>query len=126
MALFFNAMDNQNLRQTIRWQVNRDALLRLDQRQDLLDCHVNDINYKGLQVCVNEELAHDKPLKFNIVLSDDYSLDIESRIVWRKRIADSNVYGIYFTRIKDRDKEKIYQFVRKFSPKELSKQWWQG
>ena len=124
--MFFNAMDNQNNRQTIRWQVNTDALLKLDQRQELLNCHVNDINYKGLQFCVKEELAQDKSLKFNIALSEDFSLDIESRVVWRKKIADSSVYGLYFTKIKDRDKEKIYQFVRKLSPKELNKQWWQG
>lgn len=124
--MFVKAMDTQDCRKTIRWQIDADALLKLEGSRDFSNCRIKDINYKGLRVCFSEQLMLERPLKFNVVLSDNFSLDIESRVVWSRSVAGLNIYGLFFTRIKDRDKEKIYQFVRKFSPEELNKQWWKG
>jgi len=57
----------------------------------------------------------------SIILSDEFSLDIEAWVVWHKSIDGINVYGLYFTKINEEDKEKIYKFVYKSLPEEVGK-----
>jgi hypothetical protein len=77
-----------------------------------------------VQLSLAQRLPKDMTLKMNIVLSDGSSLNLEVWVVWHKQIGNQNVYGLYFTKIRDQDKEKIYQFMRNYFPHELNKQWW--
>lgn len=108
-----------------RWQINRQAKVKLEGAECFSDCQIRDINLKGLQICLGLKLQKDSFLKLCISLAEDYILDIETWVVWHKTIGDSNTYGLYFTRIKDNDKEKIYRFVYKFCPEQIKRQYWQ-
>ncbi|MCM8789543.1 MAG: PilZ domain-containing protein, partial [Candidatus Omnitrophica bacterium] len=65
-------------------------------------------------------------MKLNLVICDDLCLDIEAWVVWHKAKADFHTYGFYFTRIRDQDKEKLYQFICKNFPNQIYKYLWQG
>lgn len=114
-------MDNR--RSLSRWQITRQAKIKLEGAQAFADCRINDINLKGLNICLGLALPKDSFLKFCLFLAEDCALDVEAWIVWHKTIGNSNSYGLYFSRIKDADKEKIYRFVCSHCPQLLKLQY---
>ncbi len=110
-------------RRDIRWQTGRQAKLKLEGSKTFIDCYVKDINFKGLQISLRMKLPPDTFLKFTIVLSEEFVLEVEAWVVWHKRLNDFNVYGLYFSQIKDDDKEKIYKFVYNNFPQEATRRW---
>lgn len=109
-----------------RWQINWQTKILLEGEQNFTNCTINDISLKGLKISLRERLEKDRFLRVTVVLSDEYILDVEIWVVWHKSFDGLNVYGFYFSKIKDFDKEKIYQFVRQSFPKLINRQWWQG
>ncbi len=114
----------KNRRQALRWQIDRQARARLGEEGDFYDCTISDIGLKGLRIQQSEKLPRDTFFKLGIILSDEFTLNIEGWVTWHKTLNELNIYGIYFTKIKDSDKEKIYTFVRKFFPEEINRQIW--
>lgn len=111
-------------RQIIRWRINWQAKIKLEGAEAPADCRIHDINLKGIKISLAQKLTRDAFLKFNLILSDEFVSDIiEAWVAWHKIIEDKNLYGVYFTKIRDLDKEKIYQFIRKNFSNEMSKQW---
>lgn len=110
-------------RSTFRWQISQQARVKLEGAADFVHCQIKDINLKGLQISSALKLAKDAFSKFNLFLSEGCILNIEAWVVWHKTIGDLNSYGVYFTRVKDQDKEKIYQFVHQSHPEQIKKQY---
>jgi hypothetical protein len=113
-------------RGTRRWCVNKQAKIKLPGAESFALCQLKDINFKGTQISLGLKLPKDTFLVLHVILPDENALEIEAWIVWHRTIDGCNIYGLYFSRISDKDKEKVYQFVRKSCPEQLSKQWWQG
>lgn len=113
-------------RQLSRWQVNKEAKVKLEGAAAFASCSLKDINLKGAQISLALKLPKDAFLKLNLVLAEDFILSVEVWIVWHKMIDGHNLYGFYFSKIKDADKEKVYQFIRHNFPEQLTKQWWEG
>jgi len=111
-------------RRYTRWKIKNEAKVRLEGAEAFAGCLINDISFSGIQISLAQKLPKDTSLKLSIILSDGSALDVEVWVVWHKQIDGHNIYGLYFTRIKDQDKEKIYQFMRRYFPQELNKQWW--
>ncbi len=111
-------------RKLSRWQINRQAKIKLEGAQAFADCQIKDINLKGLQISLGMKLPRDSFLKFCIFFAQDCVLDIEAWVVWHKTILDTNTYGLYFTRVRDNDKEKIYRFVHKYCPEQIKRQYY--
>ena len=103
-----------------RWQINREAKVKLEGAHTFTKCSVKDINFKGLQISLGLKLPKEAFLKLTLVLSEEFTLYIEAWVVWRKCINRFNIYGLYFTKINEQDKEKIYKFVYKYLPQEVS------
>ena len=112
-------------RRIFRWKINRPAKVKLEGAEECAQCQVKDINLKGLQVCLKPKLPVDSFLKLCLFLADDCSLNIEAWVVWHKAILEENNYGLYFSRIKDEDKDKIYKFVHRYCPQEIKRQYCQ-
>lgn len=113
-------------RRFARWQINREAKIRLAGAVASMTCTIHDIGFMGARISLTQRLPKDTPLKINIILPNEFAcLDIEIWVVWHKKIMDVNIYGVYFTRIKDIDKENIYKFMRRYFPEQFNKQWWQ-
>jgi hypothetical protein len=106
-----------------RWQINQQGKLKLEQAVEELFCQVKDINYKGMRVALGAKLPQDTALRINLRLSGDCTFDAEVWVAWVKVINGVNHYGLYFSRLRDTDKEKIYRFVHAHLPKELVNIW---
>jgi len=111
----------QNRRSTSRWQINKPVSIKFEGAVAFADCLLKDINLKGLQIVMGLKLAVDTHTKFSLVLSKEYSLECEAWVAWHKSIDTYNIYGLYFTKLKDIDKDKIYKFVYQNVPEEISK-----
>jgi c-di-GMP-binding flagellar brake protein YcgR len=109
-------------RQSNRWQINKEARVKLAGAQAFAQCFIKDINLKGFQISLRMKLPQETFLKLNLILTDEFKLKIEAWVVWHRNIGGFNVYGLYFNQIKEQDKEEIYKFVHKYFPKELGKQ----
>ena len=111
-------------RRYTRWNIKNEARVRMEGAEAVVGCLVNDISFNGIQIAIAQKLPRDTTIKMSLVLSDGSALNLETWVVWHKMVGNQNVYGLYFTKIKDHDKEKIYQFMRSYFPQELNKQWW--
>jgi len=116
----------QNHRNFVRWQINHKAKVRLEQTIDEVLCQVKDINYKGMSVVLRVKLPQDTAFKMHLSLSDDLSFDAEAWVIWSRVIDGINHYGIYFSKLKDVDKDKIYNFINKHCQVEMINKWWPG
>ena len=112
----------QERRKISRWQINKPASIKLEGAVAFVDCLLKDINLKGMQIVLGLRLTVDSYIKFNLKLSEEYSLECEAWVAWHKYIEGYNIYGFYFTRLKDSDKEKIYKYVYQSVPEEIAKQ----
>jgi len=112
-------------RQDKRWQINKQAKVKLEGAQTFAPCHVRDINFKGLQISLKMKLPKETFLKLTLHLSSELNLKLEAWVVWHRCIDRFNLYGLYFSKIDEQDKEKIYRFVHKYLPHEIIKRPWQ-
>lgn len=115
----------QERRKISRWHINKPAKIKVEGAVVFIDCLIKDINLKGLQVVLPLRLTVDTYVKFNLKLSDELSLECETWVAWHKCVEGHNIYGLLFTKLKDKDKENIYKFVYQNVPKEISRYWWQ-
>jgi len=113
-------------RKLTRWQLDRPAKIRLEGAQAWAGCVISDLSFSGCMVSVTIKLPKDNFMRAEIFLSDDCILDIEAWVVWHRPVDGHNVYGLYFTKINDRDKEKIYKFVQRNYPEQLHAKWGVG
>ena len=119
-------MEQQNRRITGRWKVWMQAKVQLEGRDEYCDCVIADINFKGMQISLQEKLPADTHIKLKLALAPDLVLAVEVWVAWSKTQESRHTYGLVFSKIKDSDKEKIYNFVYKKTPHAIIKQWWQG
>ncbi|MBM3250132.1 MAG: PilZ domain-containing protein [Candidatus Omnitrophica bacterium] len=113
-------------RNAFRWQLGRQTKLRLKGAESFIPCKLQDLNFKGMQIALSTKLPADKFFNLALALTDDFTLHVECWVAWEKAVDGHNIYGLYFTRIADPDKERLYKFMRQDFPQELNKQWWQG
>jgi len=106
-----------------RWQIKQQAKLKLEQAEEEVFCQVKDINYKGIRVVAATKLPQDTVLRINLKLASDCAFDAEVWVVWARVINGINHYGLYFSRLRDVDKEKIYRFIHTHLPKALTENW---
>lgn len=114
----------QGRRSVIRWRTSSWAQIKIEGAGEPVDCYLKDINYNGLQICLKPQLPHDIYLKLKLFLTDEFSLDVEAWVAWHKTIDEVHIYGLYFSRIADSDKENIYCFLHKHYPGQIKQRWW--
>lgn len=112
----------QERRKLARWQINRQAKLKLGFASQEIFCRVKDINYKGAQIILSAKLPEDAALKITLRLGEECTIDAEVWVAWRKIIDGVNHYGVYFSKIKDADKDKIYKVINIYYPKDLKQE----
>ena len=93
-----------------RWPKGCRLKIKLAGAQSWADCLVRDITSKGIQVSLAMKLPKDTFLSLSLRLSAKTTLELEAWVAWHKTVNGSNIYGLYFSQIKDTDKQKIYQF----------------
>jgi hypothetical protein len=116
----------QERRLTQRWSIHKKVQIKLEGALNAIDCVCNDINFKGVCLSMRQHLYVDKFLKLTIMFSEGVSVDAQVWIVWHKRILDTQIYGLYFAKISDSDKESLYHYVHRYFPRVITHRWWQG
>lgn len=111
-------------RHPARWQINTKAKLALEGAVADVDCIVHDLSFNGARISLIQRLPQDTPLKINITLAEGFSFEVEIWVAWYKQIMERSVYGVYFNRIKDADKETIYKFMYQNFPDALKISGW--
>jgi hypothetical protein len=103
-------------RKSVRWQINKRALLKLKQAANELYCQIKDLNCVGAKVALHTKLPLDTTFKMRLRLSENYTIEAKVWAAWHKVINGSNHYGLYFSQIQDVDKDKINKFISTFHP----------
>jgi hypothetical protein len=117
----------QDHRQINRWQINWGAKIKVEGAECFTNCSIHDITLRGLKVCLPHKIRTDAFIKLSIALCDTCVLpDIEAWVVWNKTINGKNIYGLYFSKINDACKEKIYRFMRERFHEQINKHLWKG
>lgn len=111
-------------RNFVRWQIDRQVSTKLEGAEHPLTLKVNDINLKGARISLKQRLPLDTSIRLNLPLSEGFVLDIDALIAWHRVVNEENMYGLSFSRVRDNDKEKIFQFVRQEFPREIERHWW--
>jgi hypothetical protein len=109
-----------------RWQINNHVQIKLGGALAPMPCTLHDLNFKGARISLAQRLIPDTFFKLSIILSEAFIIEVEAWIGWHKPVDGRNIYGLYFTKVSDKDKEKIYSFMRHHHPKEMHRQWWNG
>lgn len=111
-----------------RWQINKSVRLNLSGEYPVsLDGLIEDISNRGVKVSLRQKLPKEVVLNIDINLTEDVSLkDLEITVAWHKEAENLNSYGVSFKKIRDMDKDKIYNFVYKNFPQQIREQWWKG
>ena len=112
------------LRRLPRWQVGRQGVLKLEQATEELFCQIKDVSFKGAKIALSAKLPEDTRLRINLRFSEDCVINAEVWVVWHKVFNGVGHYGIYFEKICDADKEKIYCFLNKYCYNEMKKKLW--
>lgn len=105
-----------NRRKIPRWRINQRLLLDLKRRSGQLYCQLRDINCSGAQVTMMARLPRHRVFKMQLRLNEKYTIEARVWVSWHKLINGSNHYGLYFSQIKDADKDKINRFICDFYP----------
>jgi hypothetical protein len=114
-------MKGQVQRRFTRWRVGYGAKVRVDDATIPLSCQVEDLSLKGIRLALGIKLAENRPLKLLIDFADDFVLEVEAWVAWHKMAADFHSYGLFFTRINDAMKDKIYHFIQRYFSEEATR-----
>lgn len=104
------SMEYKIRRKFIRWDLKHEVNLKIGAGEPT-SCQVHNISLKGVEVTLARELAQDRSNKLQLYFDDGHPVSAEGWVMWHRRVDGLNVYGLYFTRISDTDKEKLYEFV---------------
>ncbi len=98
-------------RKLSRWSVNQQAKIRLEKKDCAVPCCIKEINFSGMQIVLAPRLAASRYIKFELALSGEFILKSEMWVAWHKEIEGRNVYGLYFTKLTQADRDGIYEFI---------------
>ena len=96
-----------------RWEIDSQASVRIPGHAHPFYCNINDINFKGLKLWFPRYIDIDNPLTLDVSLSDELNFRIEAGVAWHRKTAQDSIYGFFFTKIKEADKENIYTFIKR-------------
>ena len=105
-------------RQNTRWLINKKGKLRLEPKPQAIICNVHDLSLSGIRISLARRLARDTHLKLSIIVANDLEFSVSTWVAWHKIVSGLNVYGLYFAKISESDKEKISGLIRKISTQE--------
>lgn len=114
-------------RRCARWQVNKEASIKVEDREMPFDCCVEDICLRGVKINSEQKLYNGAHMTLNIPLSQEFSLNnVEASVAWSNASEGQNSYGLHFTKITDFNKENLFRFIHKYLHDQLCQQWWKG
>ncbi|MDD3087905.1 MAG: PilZ domain-containing protein [Candidatus Omnitrophica bacterium] len=109
-----------------RMRVGREAAVTIENRVSPLLCTVEDISLSGVRLTMAKNLLSEVFSNISLAISDALSVDLGAHVAWQSEYEGKNTYGLHFNRINDSDRDKLAEYIRDNSFKELREQWWKG
>jgi len=98
-------------RQLPRWKIVAPAKIRLQGSKDYVTCEVMDLNMKGFCLAMTEKII-EVNVSAELYFNEKYFFNIEIFVTWHKEVDGKQIYGVRFLKIRDSDREKIYQMMK--------------
>jgi len=112
-------------RQIPRWEIKKDAKLWFPQTQDFSLGIIEDIHLKGMCLSSTKPLPKEDPLRMSFALGENFEfIKVEAQIPWFKEIQGHFMYGLSFSKIADRDKDRVYQYICTNCYDQVKNKWW--
>ena len=113
-------MRMQENRRFVRWEVARPARFRLARQEHEGEEQIallKDVSFSGAKLALSESLRLNDTLDMEMEIPDEHNpVHCQAKVVWQKAVDEAGAApfacGLYFTQIKSRDKDKIFQYVR--------------
>ena len=93
-----------------RWKISANATIKWVGQEDYVDCSIKDLNLKGFAVIITKDIPQNCG-SVDINFHERFFFNVEISIIWHKQAEGKHIYGVKFTRLRDSDKEKIYQMM---------------
>jgi hypothetical protein len=103
-----------------RWEINCLAKVHWEGRSDFVFCQLKDLSFRGFKIALLEQLPEDCT-SIELRFSDDFIVAADIKLLWHRRIENQETYGAYFIRLRDQDKERLYQFVSHNFPDQIER-----
>ena len=94
-----------------RWKITSPAKIKWQGSQDYVVCEVRDLNMRGLCLAMTEKIP-DASVRVELYFNEKYFFDIEISVTWHREVDGKQIYGIRFLKVRDSDREKIYQMMK--------------
>jgi c-di-GMP-binding flagellar brake protein YcgR len=98
-----------------RWKIASPAKIRWQGLKDYVACEVKDLNMKGFSLAMIEKIP-EANARVELYFNEKYFFDIEISVVWHKEAEAKQIYGVRFLKVRDSDREKIYQMMKENFP----------
>ncbi|MCM8771287.1 MAG: PilZ domain-containing protein [Candidatus Omnitrophica bacterium] len=110
-------------RRSKRWPVFQEARFRQEGRSNFVDCMLCDISFWGVRISCQEILKNNEIIEMYMNIPDSlHPLIIKAKIIYvQPKQWLFYEYGLAFLDIRQKDREKIYEFIYKNYPSELKK-----
>ena len=103
-----------------RWAIYARAKIRLEDTNAYVDCEVKNLNLRGFCVVSPLKIPEYCPT-LTLYFNEKFFFTVETSMAWHKESDGTQVYGLRFAKIRDMDKEKIYQMMRQNFSQHLEK-----
>ncbi|MCX5707236.1 MAG: PilZ domain-containing protein [Candidatus Omnitrophica bacterium] len=114
-------------RSCVRWQINQEAELKLNDSIGVMPCTVDDISLKGIRISLRRNLFPEVLSRLNLALPNGPELRVEARVAWQDNSdLTNNVYGMSFVDMKESNRKNIYDYVSSNFPQEVNRRWKEG
>lgn len=104
-----------------RWKINTAAKISWDKGVTFVACDITDLNLKGFGLTLTKNLP-DILSELVISVHERFVFHADVSVIWHKEKGGRQAYGVKFTRIRDVDKEKIYQMICQDFPDQFEQQ----
>ena len=94
-----------------RWKITAPAKIRWPKAKDYLICEVRDLNLRGFCLSLAEKIPEANAL-VELYFNEKYFFDVEVSVAWRKEAQGKQIYGVKFLKVRDADREKIFQMMK--------------
>ncbi|HNW38971.1 MAG TPA: PilZ domain-containing protein [Candidatus Omnitrophota bacterium] len=94
-----------------RWKITAQAKIKWPGALDYVACEVRDLNMRGFCLVVKDKIPK-YDTQVELYFNDKYFFNVEISVTWHKEADGKQIYGIKFLRVRDSDREKIYQMMK--------------
>jgi hypothetical protein len=112
-------VSQEERRRIPRWPVRVETTVSW-QGQQPVECVLENLNLKGFSITM-PVMFQQSLIKVQFHLAPDFLLNLDAMVLWYRTAGGKHRYGILITRMRNDDRERLYEFVRANFPDVMEK-----